>query len=249
MIITNYHIDAPVYLKAAVVADLHGKPTPELYRALEKERPDVILLPGDLATVGEYENASPEWRERRKLTQEKGIEFLREAVNIAPVYYSLGNHEWGVEDEYRAAVKSTGAVLLENEWARFGDIWIGGQNSAQCGVVGHIKNENIPDTEWLRNSPDGYKILLCHHPEYYPLIYPYADLIVAGHTHGAQWRLFGHGIFAPNQGWFPKYSKGKYDKMIVSAGLTNTTWVPRINNPCELVIVECGSIDGRTEAE
>lgn len=107
----------------------------------------------------------------------------------------------------------------------------------------------IPDTEWLRNSPDGYKILLCHHPEYYPLIAPYADLIVAGHTHGAQWRFFGLGVFAPNQGWFPKYSKGKYDKMIVSAGLTNTTWVPRINNPCELVIVECGSIDGRTEAE
>ena len=26
--------------------------------------------------------------------------------------------------------------------------------------------------------------------------------------------------------------------MIVSAGLTNTTWVPRIGNPTELVIVE-----------
>jgi predicted MPP superfamily phosphohydrolase len=104
----------------------------------------------------------------------------------------------------------------------------------------HSRDKKEPDTEWLKDCPDGYKILLSHHPEYYPLIEPYADLILSGHAHGGQFRLFGRGLFAPGQGFLPRYSKGMYGKMCVSAGLTNTTWVPRINNPTELVIVEGG---------
>ena len=82
----------------------------------------------------------------------------------------------------------------------------------------------MPDMEWLKDSLDGFRVLLNHHPEYYPLVEPYADLILAGHGHGGHWRAFGRGVFAPGQGWFPKYTKGQYGKMIVSAGLTNTTW-------------------------
>lgn len=232
-------------LKAAVVADLHGKPTKELYEALKTEWPDVILCPGDLATVGEYDDrlVDPDRREKRLKTQDGAISFLKTAVKIAPVFYSLGNHEWDIDDVYREEVKATGAVLLENEWTKFGEVWIGGQNSARCGAKYKdgkpiTEKDRMPDTEWLKNSPDGYKALLSHHPEYLPLVEPYADLIVSGHSHGGQFRFFGHGLFAPGQGWFPKYSRGQYGKMIVSAGLTNTTWVPRINNPTELVIIE-----------
>ena len=139
----------------------------------------------------------------------------------------------------------TGAVLLENEWTEYSPgVFIGGQNSARCGAKyknGKLITEDRkePDIAWLKKgTPDGYKVLLSHHPEYLPLVEPYADLIVSGHSHGGQFRLFGRGLFAPGQGWFPKYSRGQYGKMIVSAGLTNTTWVPRINNPTELVIIE-----------
>ena len=245
MITTRYKINASVKLKAAVVADLHGEPTEALHEALEKEQPDVILIPGDLATVGEYDDrlVDPERRGKRLKTQEAGIRFLKTAMKIAPVFYSLGNHEWGIDDVYRDAVKETGAVLLENEWVKFCGLWIGGLNSAKCGVVYKdgkqiTEDKKVPDTEWLKNSPDGYRLLCCHHPEYYPLIEDYADCVVAGHAHGAQWRFFGRGVFAPGQGFFPKYSKGRYGKMLVSAGLTNTTRVPRIFNPTELVIIE-----------
>ena len=114
----------------------------------------------------------------------------------------------------------------------------------------------------------GYKVLLSHHPEYYDLIdsvhvdpeapaepttpaapvaqeaptapsLPAVDLLLCGHTHGGQWRLFNRGLFAPGQGSFPKYSKGVYGRMVISAGLTNTTWVPRINNPTEIVYINC----------
>ena len=200
MIITRYKIKGPK-LKVAVVADLHGQPTKELYEALKVEKPDIITVPGDLATVGEYDDrlVDPERREKRLKTQEGGLEFLKIAVNISPVVYSLGNHEWGIDDVYREEVKATGAVLLENEWAKFGDIWIGGQNSAKCGAKykdgKEITEKNRkPDIEWLKDSPDGYRVLLNHHPEYYDLVEPYADLILAGHNHGGQWRFFGRGI-------------------------------------------------------
>ena len=221
MVITRYKIKAPVKLKIAHVSDLHGKPTDKLYEALEAEKPDVILVTGDLCTIGNYDDrlVDPDRLWKRLETQEKAIEFLKVASDIAPVFYSLGNHEWGVDGVYREEVKATGAVLLENEWVRFGEVWIGGQNSAKCGAVyksgKEISERNRePETEWLKDSPEGYKILLCHHPEYYELVKDYADCVVSGHSHGAHWRFFGRGIFAPGQGWFPKYSKGQYGKMV-----------------------------------
>ena len=152
----------------------------------------------------------------------------------------MGNHEWGCNDEYREKVRETGTILLENEWAQFGDVWIGGQNSAKCYMEDfRIEERKIPDMQWLtEKKPEGYRILLCHHPDYYHMVKDYADLVISGHAHGGQWRFFGRGVFAPGQGLFPKYSRGQYDKMIVSAGLTNTTWIPRLFNPTELVIVE-----------
>lgn len=240
MIITRYKVTGPK-LKAAVVADLHGAPTAELYKALQEEKPDVILIPGDLATIGidDYRHIDSEKLKKRAEGKERAFEFLKTAVSIAPTFYSRGNHEWGIDAAYREKIKATGTVLLENEWVKFGDVWIGGQNSAKKYGLEELADEKKePDTQWLKNSPEEYKILLCHHPEYYDFVKDHSDLVIAGHAHGAHWRLFGKGIFAPGQGFLPRYSKGMYGKMIVSAGLTNTTWIPRINNPTELVIVE-----------
>jgi len=85
------------------------------------------------------------------------------------------------------------------------------------------------------------KILLSHHPEYYAQYIKATkiDLTVSGHAHGGQWRFFGQGIFAPGQGFFPKYTAGVHDdRLIISRGLGNPHPIPRFNNPPELVIVE-----------
>lgn len=243
MKITRYQIKGPK-LKIAVVADIHGEPTEELITALKTEQPDLIAIPGDLCTIGEPNGklVDPVKRERRLQGQERAIEFLKTATDIAPVFYSRGNHEWGCDDEYRDKVKATGAILLENTWTHFGHICIGGLTSAKhYGLEGATEKAPLPDIEWLRERPEGFiTLLLCHHPEYYDLVKDYVDYVLSGHAHGGHWRLLGHGIFSPGQGFLPRYSKGQYGKMILSAGLTNTTWIPRINNPVELVIIEMG---------
>jgi predicted MPP superfamily phosphohydrolase len=54
-----------------------------------------------------------------------------------------------------------------------------------------------------------------------------------------------NGLYAPNQGFFPKYAGGFYrhSKMIhiISRGLSINPRLPRIFNPPELVIIIIGN--------
>jgi hypothetical protein len=168
-----------------------------------------------------------------------------------------------------ATLAATGGTVLDNEWRSitFGgkEIVIGGLTSGYVtdyrtfraesgssdryprqesisGIGGAVHaREHKPETGWLEEycSAPGYHVLLSHHPEYYPLIPDSIDLILSGHAHGGQWRFFGHGVWSPGQGWWPRYTKGVYDgRLVVSAGLSNTTWVPRLFNPTEVVYIE-----------
>lgn len=97
-----------------------------------------------------------------------------------------------------------------------------------------------PDLGWLKDfeQQDGFKILLCHHPEYRDryLKDMKIDLILSGHAHGGQIRIAGQGLFAPGQGLLPKYTAGMHGNMIISRGLSNTaSFIPRLGNPTEIV--------------
>ena len=108
------------------------------------------------------------------------------------------------------------------------------------GLNGKI---NQPNEAAMRSfqelSNDGLKLLLCHHPEYIPEVSALGmDLVVCGHAHGGQWRIFGRGVYAPGQGIFPKYTSGVHNKnCVISRGLGDHTSVPRIFNDNELVII------------
>jgi predicted MPP superfamily phosphohydrolase len=89
-----------------------------------------------------------------------------------------------------------------------------------------------------------YKILLAHRPENIEYYKNYSfDLILSGHTHGGQVRLpfIMNGLYAPNQGFFPKYAGGIYNHgtlhHIISRGISVNPLLPRIFNPPELVVV------------
>lgn len=113
-------------------------------------------------------------------------------------------------------------------------------------------SERLPDTAWLEeftaDSPDAFHVVISHHPEYFPLVPDSINLVLSGHTHNGQIAYYSfrrhrwQGLWAPGQGWLPKYSKGVYEgkRLVVSAGLANTARVPRICNPTGLRRIRCG---------
>ena len=235
--ITRYNFSVPELspTKLVFVSDLHDFSSWMVFDFIFDIGADAVLVPGDFIHSSSI--------------YESGIEFLNMVSDFAPTFCTLGNHETRFNGDIKALVKEAGAILLDNESYMFNGINIGGLTSGyKFGQVQkRLGKTPAPDLEWLEkySREDGYKILLSHHPEYYekyikdlPI-----DLILSGHAHGGQIRLFGRGIIAPGQGFFPKYTSGMYDdRLIVSRGIGNKFIVPRINNKREIIVI---SINGK----
>lgn len=244
MRITRYHFD--LNYKIAILSDVHNKAFD--LAVLENEKVDLILIPGDICSEHLSEEA---WehadKDKRSIVwkyPDIALNLFQELPNIAPTFYSIGNHECRWNEYDKQIVRESGTVLLDNEYYRFKDMVIGGISSIPKELKENSDNTYINIMEGIigkMKKEEGKKILLLHEPQLYDkyrLQEQPVDLVVSGHAHGGQWRFFGHGVFAPGQGIFPKYTKGFYNgNLLVSAGMTNTAPVPRIFNPTEIVIV------------
>ena len=149
---------------------------------------------------------------------------------------------WDLVDRHRRnndrkRIRESGTVLLDNDSREFRGIRIGGLSSTAS---------RIPDIAFLDRfeREDGFRLLMCHHPEMYRDYVRGRDIdfTVCGHAHGGQIQIAGRGLYAPGQGLFPKLTHGLHDggKMMISRGMTNGAKprIPRICNPCELIILE-----------
>lgn len=238
-------------LKLCLVSDLHSRRYDRCLSVVKSVSPDAILLGGDIL-------------ERLDGLRDKenkvGFEFLSYVKDIAPTFYAFGNHErFGSHREH--FVRESGAPeVTKDNFEKINSIGINIINDSfsmyKCRdsviYIGGLMpaNDNPPENpnlEFLKefSSVEGFKLLISHQPEYFDeYLAPYdIDLIVSGHTHGGQWKFFGRGVFAPNQGLLPKYSSGLYnDKLIVCAGASNTVKLaPRFFNPCEIVVIKIKS--------
>ena len=214
----------PEKLQLAVAPDLHSAPYEDVLEILTAC--DAVLIPGDLVDRHRRDNRYAE-------------RFLTEVPEMVPVFYSPGNHEVKFRDSeaWVERVQKSKAVWLQDKSCLFRGIRLGGLGSRRKGP---------PDTGFLDRfeQEDGFRLLLCHHPEVYR---EYVrgrniDFTVCGHAHGGQIQFFGRGLYAPGQGLFPKLTHGLHDggRMMVSRGMTNAAKprIPRINNPCELILLE-----------
>lgn len=246
--VVNYTLESDKIttpVRIALVTDLHsckyGDHESELIEAIGAEAPDIILLGGDI-----FDDVLP---------NDNTVDFLNGIVGRYPVYYVTGNHEfWGGTDQYEVQM----SILDDLGIPRLqGDVLTLDINGNSIGLAGvddydsHLVDddlilENQFVDAYLNLDADSYNIILSHRPEY---IDTYAahnyDLALCGHAHGGQWRIPGilNGLYAPNQGLFPKYAGGLYEvdntTMIVSRGLAReSTLIPRLYNRPELVIVD-----------
>ncbi len=224
------------------LSDLHGKffgkGQSYLVERIGELKPDIIVITGDLADSRQYD-------------EQPGLELIRKASGIAPVYYVTGNHEFwsGKFINFEKRIRDAGAVVLRNEWI---EINSGGQGIFLAGVDdlsfanGGYGEEAAADAildKTLSTIPEGsFKVLLSHRPDLFPAyISSGANLVFTGHAHGGQFRLpFAGGLVAPDQGFFPKYTSGVFEdgntKMVVNRGLGNSIIPLRIFNRPEIIL-------------
>lgn len=235
-------------IKIAVISDLHGRDFGNdnniIVNKISKEKPDLIAVIGDM--IDEYTE-----------NDEAVLNTLKPLPEIAPTYYSIGNHDYLYSDydNYIKTLESSGVVILNDETTK---LTVGENKLTLLGLSNYSfgEVENPMYTELMKElcENDDLRIMLCHYPEFTPWffgqdLYYESDfeLMLSGHTHGGLVRLpFFGGLYAPNQGLFPEYSKGLYyiDKenknpyhMLVTGGLGPDTRFIRINNFPEISFI------------
>lgn len=232
-------------VKIVFVSDLHscqygGKDQSTLMQAIDAEEPDIVLFGGDVVdNWGDLEDACT---------------LMKKVSAKYPCAYTPGNHELMRSDlssVYEMVTEKAGVPLLLGRDSL--DTVLNGQEISVYGVIDAweygVKGTQL-DNVREKLGTERFNILLAHQPEQ---IDDYLadggdfDLVLSGHAHGGQWRLPGileQGLFAPDQGLFPKRTSGAFTEggtvQIVSRGLARPKrmiFVPRIFNHPELTVI------------
>lgn len=246
LILRTYTVVSPkltAEVRLAVVTDFHSSDNADDVVAMVTFcAPDAVLMVGDMFDDDIANRPT-----------ERTLSLMRQLSAQYPCYYVSGNHEaWtGEMDALYQQTEEAGVTVLRMS---SGVLTVRGQRIALCGIPDPYEMvfSGAPDTEeQLRQALEDvdsadFTVLLAHRPE---LLAKYAqfplDLVLSGHAHGGQVRIPGvlNGLYAPNQGWFPKLAGGAYTQdgttLIVSRGLAVRTRLPRIFNRPEVVLVRC----------
>ena len=221
------------------ISDLHnakfGNEQARLLKAVAEQEPDIIAVTGDLV-------------DSSRTDFDVAMDFMEQAVSIAPVYYVTGNHEGWLEGNYaelERRLENVGIFVMNDT------MYSGQYEGVELNIAG-VRDPDMPGNNIvlvkqtinaLTEDAKGYIILLSHRPELYDTyVESNADLVLTGHYHGGQFRIpFIGGVYAPGAGFFPEYTEGTFTEngttMVVSRGLGNSVIPVRINNRPEVVVV------------
>lgn len=242
----SFSTEKPVNdLRIVLVSDLHlkeyGEENEILLSEIKDLNPDIIAVVGDVVI-------------HRQKDFRKAISFLNKVSEIAPTYFSAGNHEWTAIYHYKnykllQALKNCNASFLNNQLVELktedNEIVICGTYDEPDAKYGYAERvfPKLNDEKY----EGKFKLLLSHCPKTIAntKTTPSADLVLSGHEHGGQIIIpfVNQGLYSNNQGLFPKYFKGintiAGNTVIISTGLSNSYHlIPRINNQPELVVID-----------
>ncbi len=226
------------------LSDLHarcfGYRQQRLIRESVRLAPDIAVITGDLI-------------DRRRTRNERDMRpvlwLIEGLCRHFPVLWAEGNHE-ALSSLYRTFADAAASAGAQNVTGRV--LTLTKREDRLC-VFGmpDIEREDfqLDEQKWnrelsrLHRACGAFPIVLSHRPQAFPMIVgEQLPLVLCGHAHGGQVRLpvIG-GLYAPDQGLFPKYTCGRYaegeSQMVVSRGLGNSAFPLRVFNPPELVLL------------
>lgn len=245
--VTSSKIAEP--FRMVLISDLHdhqfGKNNEKLAEKIREQSPDLIIIDGDMIN-SDSENA------------DTAVEVVRALKEIAPVYYSYGNHEYAYIEaghtDLQAELEEAGAVVLNYQSidleVKGNPIRLGGLYEYGFETGMQSEEENQQALSYLEEyvDTDRYLIMCAHRPDSF---YPWntaddwgIDLVLSGHLHGGQVIIPGiGGLYSQLEGFFPQYDYGQYklgdSDMIITRGLgSNPKILPRFNNLPEIAVVD-----------
>ena len=220
-------------IRLVMISDLHRRKLDETNQrvvdAAALEAPDIIVVNGDML--------------ERDCTDDEVEAFaflLERLVSIAPVYFSVGNHDFraffseyelGEKGEYLRGIKASSVVSrLESTGARFlerdqVDVELNGASLRFGGLYAiayenelYSERQQLPISSFLSDFCDTerYTVMLSHRPKSFVLNrsgeHWDIDLVLCGHTHNGVIALpFGLGALWASSSFFPKYDRGLYE--------------------------------------
>ena len=236
--------------RTVVVSDLHdrrfGGDNEKLAEKIRETEPDIIIMDGDMLNAQSQDASVP-------------LELIGLLKDTAPIYYALGNHELSYmangHSDLTEELESAGAVVLDKNYVDIEingtQVRLGGLYDYAFGLNGNndalaAPNDTLGFLQDFQNT-DRLKIMLSHRPDSF--IFGDAskvwdvDLVISGHNHGGQVVIpFLGGLYGGDQGWFPEYVHGMYQKdnilLFETSGLgSDKQKLPRFNNPPEIAVL------------
>ena len=241
-------------LRVVFLSDLHqriyGSHNEELFGLIADQKPDLILLGGDMLL------------RKSEHREDLFYELLEKLPAVAPVYYAPGNHETALRDLDPADTARFDKMM--DKCAAYGVHYLANETvevsvsdkPVRLAVSGfdpplayYIHSEKCDPTasdienDLGRPDPSVFSILLAHPPALFDEYVKYGpDLVLSGHYHGGAIRFGSVGLVSPQVKFFPKYSAGKYTKegttMIVTRGVGSHSVNLRLFNYPEIVILD-----------
>jgi len=228
-------------LRVLHITDLHSdnekRMNVNIWKTIETLDFDIAVITGDMV-IGKTDTAFKE------LTPHfDGLEALAARV---PTFFVAGNHEYLVLREMIQYMESIGVTTLQDEAC---DVVCNGITFTIAGTLDdyHYRRKGGYDSlhSMMNGLTNSFTILLSHQPTVFDEVAAYAPgLTISGHTHGGQLRLpFLPTLYAPGQGFFPKYGDGFYEneetgaKLYISRGIGTTVFKMRFFNRPEITVL------------
>lgn len=252
IMVSNFSVSSSqivVPFRIVLISDLHdydfGDSNTELIDKIQEQSPDLIIVDGDMINKDSSDSHVV-------------TELIVQMKEIAPVYYSLGNHEYSYMEtgtsDLVGELEEAGAAILDYKIydinVNGNEIRLGGLYEYGFSTPMQSEEENERAVSYLKEFTDTerYTIICPHRPE---SLYCWEwlerwgiDLQLSGHLHGGQVIIpFVGGLYSNLEEWFPQYDYGQFQfgdsTMIITRGLSsNLKILPRFNNPPEIVVVD-----------